>query len=55
MEIEKHEFIHVRMHSTEVGKFILLLEEINSGSSNLPDWAKKQAEEIIKKIEHARK
>ncbi len=55
VEIDKHEFIHIRMHSTEVSKFKMLLEEISSGNSNSGDWAKKYAEEIIKQIDRAKK
>jgi len=50
MEIERQEYIHIKMHKLEVEKFVLMLEEIDSGNSNLPDWAKAQSIELVRKL-----
>jgi hypothetical protein len=50
MEVEKQEYIHIKMHKNEAEKLVLLLEQIDSTMSNLPNWAKAQSIEIIRKI-----
>lgn len=46
MEVEKHEFIYMKMHMLEAEKLKMILEEI--GYSEMPDWAKKKATEFLK-------
>lgn len=41
MEVEKHEFIHIKMHMLEAERIKMLLDDI--GSSDMQDWAKKLA------------
>ena len=53
MEIEKQEYINIKMHKMEAEKFVMLLEEINNGNSNLPDWAKAQAVEHVRRLTKA--
>jgi hypothetical protein len=38
------------MRKSEAEKLVMLLEAVDSGTSNLPDWAKAQAIELVNKI-----
>ena len=53
MEIEKQEYIHIKMHISEAEKFVMLLEEINSSHSGMPDWAKAQSIEHVRQLTKA--
>lgn len=50
MEVEKHEFIFLKMRRDEAEKLILLLEQIDNSLSNMPDWAKSKSVELIRTI-----
>lgn len=50
MEVEKHEFVFLKMNRDEVEKLILLLEQIDSSGSDMPDWAKAKSIELVRKI-----
>jgi hypothetical protein len=51
MEIEKQEYIHIKMHKSEAEKFVMLLDELKHSSNSAPDWAKAQAIEVRRKFE----
>lgn len=50
MEVEKHEFIYLKMHREEAEKLLLLLDKVDSTMSNLPEWAKTAASALATKI-----
>jgi len=51
MKAERHTYLHLELHSDEVEKLVLMLNEVTSTMSNAPDWAKARAAELLKKIE----
>jgi len=51
MKIEKFEIFHLQIYKYELDKLIFLLEQINSGMSQMPDWTKEQAKEWVEKLE----
>ena len=53
MDIERVEYVHIKMHEDEAAELVLLLRQIDNGSSNLPDWAKAQSIEFIRKFKNA--
>lgn len=53
MKIKKVEHVIIDMTSEEAEQLILLLEQIDGGMSNLPDWAKAQSIEYVRKIKQA--
>lgn len=50
MEIEKHEFIHIKMHILEAEKIKMLLDDIRH--SDMQDWAKKIAKKFSEDLEN---
>lgn len=47
MEIEKHEYVHIKMHRTEAERLLAMIEQIDSTMSNLPDWIKERSREFV--------
>jgi len=50
MEVDKQEYVHIKMHISEAAELVSVIEQIDSTMSNLPDWAKAKSIEIVRKL-----
>ncbi len=51
MELEKREYVHIKMSMQEAIDLTNIVEHLYSTTNNSPDWVKKKAKEIVQRLE----
>jgi len=46
MEIEKHEYIHLKMNRQEAEQLLTMIDQLGHTVSNFPDWIKERAKKF---------
>jgi len=53
MRIKTIKYVHIQMTEDDAKRLVLFFDEIDRGTSNLPDWAKLAAKEYFNKFDKA--